>query len=393
MITYHGKVYEFPERQGVIDILDVTLATLPKAVLLLLLAGAARGTFKISDNTLAYLSSKMGKYLDRTQLNQDGQRVFRHDPELLAKLRSLNPGKESPKLENRIDEISKNPHDNGKLSDKDHRVFANDSEVLAPEAAPVTSPKTTLQTVSEVPCAPPDLGTLLRLIHKFLLRFMAFSAPEHAIAITLWIAHTWVYDVFGYTPYLFIYSPTRRCGKSRIFECLNGLARQAWTCAGITGPTLFRKIEADGPTILIDEIDTIFPSGRAKNNESLRCVLNAGFSRGITISRCSGSGLKEYNVFCPKAFAGIGDSLPDTVKDRSIRIPLSRRAKHQNVEKFRCHDVEEPIKLIVDGLSIWAANEEVLETLRAARPAIPDELGDRAADISEPLLAIADMAG
>ena len=41
----------------------------------------------------------------------------------------------------------------------------------------------------------------------------------------------------------------------------------------------------------------------------------------------------------------------------------------------------------------WAGRQQTLASLRNARPVIPDALGDRAADICEPLLAIADLAG
>src|SRR5207253_2673114 len=46
-----------------------------------------------------------------------------------------------------------------------------------------------------------------------------------------------------------------------------------------------------------------------------------------------------------------------------------------------------------DAVAAWAHREGTLDRLRAARPALPECLGDRQADICEPLLAIADAAG
>jgi hypothetical protein len=57
----------------------------------------------------------------------------------------------------------------------------------------------------------------------------------------------------------------------------------------------------------------------------------------------------------------------------------------------RFRDAEEAARPIREALAAWAAAR--IEALRDARPDIPDELDDRAADGWEPLLAIADAAG
>ena len=50
--------------------------------------------------------------------------------------------------------------------------------------------------------------------------------------------------------------------------------------------------------------------------------------------------LQTFSVYCPKAFAGIGDCLPDTIADRAIPIRLKRRTRDEAVERFRLRDVE-----------------------------------------------------
>lgn len=101
--------------------------------------------------------------------------------------------------------------------------------------------------------------------------------------------------------------------------------------------------------------------------------------------------LEAFSVFCPKAFAGIGDCLPDTLTDRSIPIRLKRRIRTENVERFRLRDVTPEGHTLRDRLGDWL--EPQRDHLAAARPALPDELDDRAQDMWEPLLAIADLAG
>ena len=95
-------------------------------------------------------------------------------------------------------------------------------------------------------------------------------------------------------------------------------------------------------------------------------------------------------MYCPKAFAGIGDCLPDTVADRAIPIRLKRRTRDRTVERFRLRDVGPEGHSLRDRLADWL--EPHRDHLVESRPALPDELDDRAQDVWEPLLAIADLA-
>jgi hypothetical protein len=240
-----------------------------------------------------------------------------------------------------------------------------------------------------------ELRDTLEAVKSFLCRYIVFQSESQAIAIALWIVHTWVIDAFDYTPYLHISSPAKRCGKSRLFDCLGLLCAKPWSIIGATEASLFRKIQKDAPTILLDEVDAVFTAKKADDGkEAIRALLNAGFERGAVVPRCTGQQftVTEFPVFCPKAFAGIG-SLPDTISDRSVTIKMERRARGQTIEKLRMRDAKllaEPIK---KALEAWSQELSVIPALHPARPEIPNELGDRAADICEPLLAIADMAG
>jgi hypothetical protein len=104
-------------------------------------------------------------------------------------------------------------------------------------------------------------------------------------------------------------------------------ARDPISTASISDAALFRLVEKLAPTLIFDEVDTVF-GAKAKEYEDLRRLLNAGFQRGAKAYRCVGDGSKQsvegFAVFCPKVFAGIGDVLPDTVADRSIPAPQAK---------------------------------------------------------------------
>ena len=239
-----------------------------------------------------------------------------------------------------------------------------------------------------------DLANLLVALRAFLCEYIVFPQEEQSIVIALWIAHTWVVDAFDFTPYLSIASPVKRCGKSTLLDCLNLLCRAPWQAVSPTPAVLYRKIEQDCPTLLLDEVDTIFTASRGDDGkEELRAVLNAGFQRGAKVPRCVGPThqLVEFSVFCPKAIAGIG-KLPDTVSDRSIPVTLARCAPGQKGARFRRREVSPHADELRAALESWRQTPELLNKLAAARPDTLDELSDRAADICEPLLALADLA-
>ena len=246
---------------------------------------------------------------------------------------------------------------------------------------------------SEIPTL--NLAEVMDRVRAFLCDYMVFPHDEQATIIALWVTHTWVIEAFTFSPYLNIGSPVKRCGKSTLLECLKLLTNKPWAVVTPSPAVLFRKIELDCPTLLLDEVDTIFSSFKGDDGkEELRAVLNSGFQRGVKVARCVGPThtLAEFSVFCAKALAGIG-KLPDTVADRSIPIVLARKPAGQIVAKFRWRDVAPKAKEISEALAAWAQRAEVIPLLSDARPDSPQGLSDRAADISEPLLALADMAG
>jgi hypothetical protein len=235
----------------------------------------------------------------------------------------------------------------------------------------------------------PDLGTLLDEICVFVRKYISFTSEAQPVVIALWIVHTWFVDCFEFTPYLHVFSPTRSCGKSHLLECIAKLVRNVLSTVSLTVAALFRTIEQDQPTLLIDEVDTIF--GKGNENEELRAILNAGFERGSKVRRCVGPNhdLKDFAVFCPKALAGIG-RLPDTVSDRCIPIHLIAKKKSDKVQRFRKREVN--VQGQAAALEEYSQKPEIAEALRNGRAEVP-EISDRQNDIAEGLIVIADLAG
>jgi hypothetical protein len=228
----------------------------------------------------------------------------------------------------------------------------------------------------------------LNATRQFIRRYVVI-AEEAADFLALWVAHTWAFEAALTTPYVRVTSAERASGKTRLLEVLELLVRRGWLAVNPSAATVFRKGDTDAPTLLLDEVDQVSFGDR----RDLLSVLNAGYRIGVKVPRCDDKGnLTEFDVFFPKAFAGIDDGkLPDTLYSRSVPVRLERRRPDEPIERFRHRYAEPEAEKLVKRLSGWAIAN--LEALADAEPELPEELDDRSQEVWEPLLAIADLAG
>lgn len=252
-------------------------------------------------------------------------------------------------------------------------------------SAAVAEPPATPQAVSIEPRCP--LDRLQALVRKYVV-----TTDAQRLVISLWVVHAHLANRFDQTPYLTVTSPERQCGKSRLLELLELVVPRPWATIMPSEAVLYRKVDAEGPTLLLDEVDAIFAPKAAERYEALRAILNAGHRRGHTVSRCVnfGQDLQEFEVYCPKVLAGIG-VLPSTITDRAIPIRLQRKTRSERVARFFVREAAAeaaPIRAEIEG---WA--DENGAAVAAARPEMPDELSDRMQEGCEALVAIADALG
>jgi hypothetical protein len=233
---------------------------------------------------------------------------------------------------------------------------------------------------------------LLAAVESFVGRFVAYPSAEARVAHVLWVAHTHAMSTWESTPRIAFLSPEPGSGKTRALEVTEPLVPRPVHAVNTTPAYLFRKVSdpAGTPTILYDEIDTLF-GPRAKENEDVRGMLNAGHRKGAVAGRCVVKGrevsTEELPAYCAVALAGL-DDLPDTLMSRSVVVRMRRRAPQESIEPWR-HRLHAPEgEAIRDRLASWTRSLRV-----GTWPAMPAGVEDRNADIWEALLAVADAAG
>ena len=240
-----------------------------------------------------------------------------------------------------------------------------------------------------------DGAALLDDVEAFYNRFVVYPGEHERVAHVLWTAHAHRMDLWDSTPRLAFMSPEPGSGKSRALEVTAALVPRPLHAVNATVPYLIRKIaDPDGaPTLLYDEIDTVFGPKARDASEDLRGVLNAGHRRGAVSGRCRIVGKtvepEELPAYCAVALAGLHD-LPDTIRTRSVVVRMRRRRPDERAEPWRARDGEAAATPLRTRLEAWAVT---LPERITRWPTMPDGVEDRDADVWEALLTVADHAG
>jgi hypothetical protein len=254
-----------------------------------------------------------------------------------------------------------------------------------------------------------DGAELLNGLAKWIRRYVVLE--EAAVdTLALWVLHTHAFELRDVTVYIGVESPQKRCGKTTLLTVLSEVVNRPIVAANISSPAFFRVIEEMQPTLMIDEADTAL-----HRNDELRGILNSGYKRKTAyVVRVASEGprndewratrdesqkleaeggmrpgrvsrLVRYSSWCPKAIATI-KHLPETLQDRCIVIEMHRKRMGEPCERLK----------EMSGLELRRKCARFVrdygEAIGSAEPRIPVELHDRAGEIWEPLLALADLA-
>jgi hypothetical protein len=263
--------------------------------------------------------------------------------------------------------------------------------------------KVTTEPVTDAPAkALPDPSTFdvaaaLDGMLADLTTYVRFTDPAQAYAIVLWAAHTYTIGCHSRSPRLLVTAAEKGSGKTTVLEWLEVHCLHAKVMANVSNAYLFRKVEyvARRLTILLDEIDTVFRSG--KDNSELHGLINDGWRKGGTVGRVvmiEGVGIPtDFACHAPLAMAGNNTAkVPDTVLDRSIHIEMVRAPRDVKLLPYDMDDHHEPKAALRASWEAWA--DAHATALHEHEPdEVPEALGHRAKQNWRPLFAIADVAG
>jgi len=235
-----------------------------------------------------------------------------------------------------------------------------------------------------------DPKEIYKTVRDKILYYMDFSGKDEiADVLTCWIIATYLYPLFYWFPHILINAPSQS-GKSKcliiiIFLSFRGFDLGA--SAGVTPAQIFRTIEGNRGTIIIDEYEQI-------DNETQKLVnqiLNASASKDAYIIRTEQIDKKwkawKFPIFCPKAIGNISGinpvSLSRVIAFKWLKTTGEKGKRKPEREKDKKSFVPIRESLYLFGLENWQEIKKIYDDLD-----IP-ELKNREEDNWLPLFAIA----
>ncbi len=250
------------------------------------------------------------------------------------------------------------------------------------------------QTALSNATLPPEVNGA-DLLHSLETHFSRYAVLEKGLplALSLWTIATHLFGGFDAFPYLAVTSPTKRCGKTRLGELLEGVCANPESTVEPSPAVLFRLVHEKKPTLILDEAESL--SGKSDSSEALRAILNAGYRKGKKVRRNAkrnedgGFEMEEFETFCPKVITLIGN-LPDTLADRCIPIRMKRRT-NEILARFRFATVAKETAPLKTKMAEWAAanTKEVMDYYLQNDLLF---LSDRDAEIWLPVFAVLNVA-
>ena len=233
-------------------------------------------------------------------------------------------------------------------------------------------------------------------IDHFIRRFLILPNESDYTIVSLWIAHTYFTHKIKTTPRLAIISPEYGCGKSRVLEVLESLTFKGEKLDHHTRSYLMRTVDlireefSRSPTLLIDEIDSVFRKN-SEEGEATRAFANTGYRATGFYGITEGDSKKtptKFKTFAPMALAGKGEVLPESVMTRAVIIRLQRRMGNEYIEDFLTDLVAFEAEELRDELLNWS--DYRAQDISTLNPDLP--VRDRDREVWLPLFIVAHLA-
>jgi hypothetical protein len=233
-------------------------------------------------------------------------------------------------------------------------------------------------------------------IDHFIRRFLILPNESDYTIVSLWIAHTYFTHKIKTTPRLAIISPEYGCGKSRVLEVLESLTFKGEKLDHHTRSYLMRTVDlireefSRSPTLLIDEIDSVFRKN-SEEGEATRAFANTGYRATGFYGITEGDSKKtptKFKTFAPMALAGKGEVLPESVMTRAVIIRLQRRMGNEYIEDFLTDLVAFEAEELREELLGWS--DYCAQEISTLNPDLP--VRDRDKEVWLPLFIVAHLA-
>ena len=225
------------------------------------------------------------------------------------------------------------------------------------------------------------------IINKIDQHFAA--RPHEVLTVGLWTMMAWVHEVAAtYSAFLVATSAEPDSGKTTMLGTVSFLTPKPFSAVEVTGPNIYRFVDREKPTFILDEADDLF-----SRKTDVKHIINSSWTFGTKIPRQANiNGVNTtvwYDPFCPKAIGLLGLNMPRALASRSIIIKAWPK-RPEDKQEFN-HVDDDVFAELRSKLARWSADNAV--ALKDARPLYPIGFSNRLQSNWRLLLAISELAG
>jgi Protein of unknown function (DUF3631) len=231
------------------------------------------------------------------------------------------------------------------------------------------------------PCA-------LDIVREFNARFI-WAPDEELDALTLWQAHTWIFEACYATPRLRAWGVREDCGKSTVLKVSCVLSKNGIRTSNASLPSVYTIIEQEHPTLFFDETDQwMATGGHSQRRRELEGILNDGYTEDGYVLRQLNGVTKKWPVWVCCAYGGIG-RMNKTVESRCVNLEMKPKPDNVKLEQWDPRKFGKEAAHVADMLKSWITSRGPELN---PEPPIPEALGqNRAYQIWQILIAIGDL--
>lgn len=242
-----------------------------------------------------------------------------------------------------------------------------------------------------------DGAEALEYARRFLEHFAVWPSEAALTAATLWAAHAHCRDaakalVFMSSPRLLFSSAEPGSGKSHAMKLVSRICPDPVIFTEPSEPAMAHSI-GEHQTIGLEEVDVFFGTGNRK--AAVRAIINDGYTPDGQWARVRNGQTHRICTFGPLMMAGLDkvetgtSGVLSATLSRCIRVKMRRAPDGYRAPRFD-HEARYAASLISEELTTWAK-----QNLAALASYVPDldGIGNREAELFEPLAIVADIAG
>ena len=172
-----------------------------------------------------------------------------------------------------------------------------------------------------------------------LIRQFFYFPPERDFwykMLAVWIYGTYYYMMFGQYPYLLI-DGVKGSGKSTIDTLVYKLAFNAKLSANSSAAALYRMINQQGGTVILDEMENLFDK-RVLDSGDIGSILKSGYTDVGRVYRVNVRNDEQvtvgFRIYGPKVISNI-NGVDEVLESRCINLRTPRRVTAETVANFK----------------------------------------------------------